>query len=305
MAQRITLEHIRQWLAEGRGYGHGVWYKPWIKIQTRGSPSGGNLQFKFIPELGRHSNLLSAGELRLVRFLLYLGVADLREQFPCWPWPFHHPLYQHPNFNPSPIPWSSGTLAIAEKIGVSHPRYPGTRLFHVPTIDVLATVHGSPHFRSVAFAVKPDPNEQNLSEWDATKLAIQKGYCEELGIPWFLISADNIPETLSENLKILLSYSWQKPELGELLSKFSNLLNPRLLNGEQISNCITTAARKLSLTKDISNELFHRALWFKTIPIDLREPWVLGEPAHLCDGQWVETTRKYLLGGRQEWQMTL
>lgn len=175
----------------------------------------------------------------------------------------------------------------------------------MPTIDVLATVHGSPHFRAVAFAVKPDPNEQNLSEWDATKLAIQNGYCDELGISWFLISAENIPETLSENLKILLSYSGQKPELGELLSKFSNLLNPRLLNGEQISNCITTAARKLSLTKEMSNELFHRALWFKTIPIDLREPWVLGEPAHLCDGQWVETTRKYLLGGRQEWQMTL
>lgn len=297
MAQRVTLKHINQWIAEGRGYGHGTSYRPWIKIKTRGLPGKGNLQFKYIPELGRHGHLLSAGELSLVRVLLYLGVADLREQFPCWPWPFYHPLYQHPNFSPSPIPWSSGTLEIARRIGVSHPRYPGTSLFHVPTIDVLATVQGNPHYRAVAFSVKPDPSEKSLSEWDAAKLAIQKTYCEELEIPWHLISGDDIPNSLSENLKVLLPYSIPKPELDDALKKFSDLLTPKLLDGEPISVCIATATTKLGMTNELGHELFHRGLWFKSLPIDLREPWVLSEPADICDGQWIDATRAYLLGG--------
>lgn len=297
MAQRITIKNIRQWLAEGRGYGHGTEYIPWIKIKKRGLPGKGNLQFRFIPELGRYGHLLSAGELRLVRLLLYLGVADLREQFPCWPWPYHHPLYQHPNFTSSPLPWSSGTLAIAQKIGVSHPRYPGTRLFHIPTIDVLATVHGNSHYRAVAFSVKPDPNDENLSEWDASKLAIQQGYCAELSIPWHLISGDQIPETLSENLRVLLPYSIPKSELDDHLKHFSVLLTSKLHDGESISISITAVANRLGIPNELGHKLFHRALWLKTLPLDLRKPWVMSEPAHLCDSRWLATTRDYLLGG--------
>jgi len=296
MAQRITLKRIAQWIAEGRGSGHGTSFQPWIKIQTRGSPSLGNLQFRYIPELGRYGHLLSAGELRIFIFLLYLGVADLRDQFPCWPWEHPHPLYLHPDFNPCPIPWSAGTLSIAKKMGISHPRYPGTRIFHIPTIDVLATVPGSPNFRAVAFAIKPDPDEQKLSEWDAAKLAITSAYCEELSFPWHLISAGTIPETLSENLKILVHYSGQKPQLDALLAKFSELLTPSLLDGTPISSCIRNGAQALGLSEDLSFELFHRGLWFKTLPVDPREPWIFGEPAHLCNGKWIDTARNYLLG---------
>lgn len=296
LRQRITLKLIKQWISDGYGYGHGISYTPWIRIRTRGLPGLGNIQFRYIPELGRYGNLLSDGELRLFRLLYYLEVADLREQFPCWPWPHHHPLYQHPRFNPSPIPWSSGTLDLAKRIGVSHPRYPKTKLFHIPTLDILATVHAEPYFRAVAFAVKPDVDEKNISELDAVKLAIQIAYCEELGIPCNLFPSDDIPVTLSENLKVLFPYSTPKPELNNLLAKFSEILSLILLDRVPIRVGIKTTTNKLGLSEDLGNELFHRALWFKTLAIDVRKPWILGEPATLCDGSWIQSTRNYLLG---------
>ena len=296
LAQRVTLEHIKQWIAEGRGCGHGSEYVPWIKIKKRGLPGKSNLQFRFIPELSRSGHLLSAGELHLVRLLLYLGVADLREQFPCWPWPAPHPLHQHPNFNPRHLSWSKGTAAVAKKLGICHPRFPGTRLLHIPTIDVLATIKAKPDYRAVAFSVKPDPTKSDLSEWDAAKLSIQEAYCWELNIPWSLISAENIPATLRENLRVLIHHSAPKPNLDEKLARFSELMTTTLVAGDAIENCIQRTASQLAISVDLSLELFHRALWRKAIPIDLRKPWVMREPAPLCDQTWIAATRHYLIG---------
>lgn len=297
MAQRVTQKHIEAWIAEGRGYGHGPAYIPWIKIRTRGSPTGGNLQFRYIPELGRYAHLLSAGELKLARLLLYLGVADLREQYPCWPWKHPHPLFEHPHFNPSPIPWSKGTLACAEKLQINHPRYPGTMIYHIPSIDLLATIRVPGNYQAVAFAVKPDPNIVELDEWAAAKLSIQATYCEELLIPWHLVSSNLIPDTLSENLKILLHYSGPNPALDDTQKRFTQRLLTCLSTDSSLNESLEFAIRTENLSRPVALELFHRALWSKTLPIDLRQPWVFSMPPVLTDGAWIVDTKRTLLGG--------
>ena len=296
MAQRVTQQHIEAWIAEGRGYGHGAAYLPWIKIRTRGSPTGGNLQFRYIPELRRYAHLLSAGELKLARLLLYLGVEDLREQYPCWPWKHPHPLYGHRNFNPTPIPWSQGTLACAKKLQICHPRYPRTTIYYIPSIDLLATIRVPGNYHAVAFAVKPDPNDVELDEWAAAKLAIQATYCEELLIPWHLISSNLIPDTLTENLKILLNYSDSDPALDNTLKRFTLRLRTCLSADNSIDESLAYVIRTESMPRPFALELFHRALWFKSLPIDLRQPWVFSMPPVLTDGTWIADTKRHLLG---------
>ena len=292
----ITTETIKSWIEEGRGQGHGTDYIPWIKIQTRGSPTLGNLNYRYIPTFNRYGHFLSVGEGNLEDFLLYLGVSDLREQFPCWPWKHPHPLYGHPEFNPASIPWSPGTLAIARSMGITHPRFPGTKLYHIPTIDVLATVPAPVTNRAVAFAVKPDLSKVEIEEGDAIKLALQRDYCDRLSIPWRLFSPNQIPETLSNNLRILFHYSAPAPNIASIQVQFADVLGNRLSASETIKDSLSYTRRRLRLSKKLGEELFHRALWFKQIPIDIRKAWVFGAPPILTDDRWISETRTYMLG---------
>lgn len=296
MSLRITKAKIQTWITEGRGSGHGAEYQPWIKITTRKSPSGGNLQYRYIPELGRHSHLLSAGELSLARLLLYLGIEDLREQYPCWPWKHPHPLYQHPHFNPSPTPWSQGTLACANQLQIRHPQYPNTKIPSVPTIDLLATVRAPKNYRAIAFSVKPDPKDVPLDEWEAAKLAIQAAYCKELDIPWKLFSSSQVPETLKSNLEILINYSNPTTVLPAHLDRFTKRILTCLTPDTSLEESLDFVKRTEGLPHTLALNLFHRALWFQCIPIDIRYAWSFSAPPVLTDGYWITQTRQYLLG---------
>ncbi len=159
---QVTSQKIIQWISEGRGQGHGKEYIPWLLIKRRQSPTGGSLQYRYIPQFDRYAHLMSKQELDVVRFLLWVGVVDVREQFPCWPWPHPHPLYQHSEYCPTTIPWSNGTLACARDLGIKHPNFPGTNIPYIPTLDMLVTLPIAGSLRAVAIAVKPDEDEVRL-----------------------------------------------------------------------------------------------------------------------------------------------
>lgn len=298
MARRaiVTPRHIETWLRDGHGQGHGSQYLPWIKITTRGSPSGGNLQYRYLPELSRYGHLLSAGELAVLRLLLFLGVSDVREQFPCWPWKHPHPLYGHPQFSVSPIPWSSGTLACARDIKIRHPRYPSTSIYYVPTIDILATVSTGTTVRAVAFAVKPDPSDVPLDENDAAKLAISMEYSRQLSIPWRLVSAKRIPAALATNLEVLIHYSGPTRQPVDVERRFNARMTSHLSESIALGETIAHVEQLEQLDRSTSMMLFHRALWYRAIPIDLRQPWLFSTPPALTTNHWIAGVRDYLFG---------
>lgn len=293
----ITYEKIMQWILEGRGQGHWHDYEPWIKITRRGSPSGGNLQFRYIPQFDRHFHLLAAGELRIALLLLWLGVDDLRDQFPCWTRPHPHPLYLHPAFNPATIPWSEGTVSCARSLGIKHPRYPNTKIDYIPTIDLLATLRIPRSVRAVAFAIKPDEKDVPLEPADLEKLAIQKEYCIRLDILWQLISGSFVPETLNTNLKFLIHYSSPLCHSFEMVwDKFITKLNARLTSNSSINEVIASIERTMGIEHKVALTLFHRALWFRKTRVDLRHAIVMSAPPTLSDQEWVKATSDYMFG---------
>lgn len=294
---RVTEEKIKQWINEGRGQGHGAEYIPWIKIVRGGSPTWGNLQYRYVPQLDRYFHLLSRNELHIVRLLLWLQVADLRDQFPCWPWPHPHPLYQNPSFHPVSMTWSEGTLMCAQGAGIKHPLFPGTKIFHIPTVDLMATVKTVGSVRAVAFDIKFTKVKAALDDHSLEKLAIKREYCLQLGIPWKLVSSSDIPSTLASNLFILIHYSGElEQSLVGIWEHFLEVLSRHLSPDLSINDTLKIVEFATKLKFDQVLQLFYRALWFRKTSIDLREALVMNSPPMLSDQAWVQSTSDYMLG---------
>lgn len=297
MGMRVTEDRILQWLDEGRGQGHYSEFLAWIQITRRDSPSGGNLQDRYIPQFNRHFALLSANELCFARFILWLGVDDLREGFPCWTVPHAHPLYLNPHYLPSQLPWSKGSIHCAETLHIRHPCFPRTKIPYIPTVDLLATLRTQQSVRAVAFAIKPDEADVPLSEYDLVKLAITKEYCRQLEIPWLLVSSSMIPATLSSNLEVLLNYSGPLKDSQQKVWKlFIEELNDRLTPDFPILNALCAIQQSLGLDKETVQAYFHRALWFRRTRIDLRQAVIMSQPPVLNDDAWILKVSSYLLG---------
>lgn len=240
---------------------------------------------------------MSKEELHIVRFLLWLGVLDIRDQFPCWPWPHPHPLYLHPNYHPATLPWSEGTIVCADKLGIKHPTYPGTRLKHIPTFDILVTLPCGGSVRAASVAVKPDEKDVPLTNEDLEKLAIQKEYSAQLDIPYKLMSGSMIPGTLASNLLILIHYSSQIEEPhGSAWGAFVSVLNSHISPDMTIKQSLKLVENITRLSWEIVLIYFNKALWFRKTNIDLRQAIVMNAPPALSDYSWLQPTINYVFG---------
>ncbi len=124
-----TIEkNLREQIKAGRGQGHGADYQPWLQVSRRRSPSNGNINFRHLPILGRHSHFMSRNEWHIALWILWLGVEDLREQFPLWPFPHPHPLFGRAEVEQTRLPSSRGTLEIAKELGIDHGRIVGSNI---------------------------------------------------------------------------------------------------------------------------------------------------------------------------------
>src|SRR5438046_66472 len=108
MAKRnrdIDQRGIERRIAEGRGQGRGLDYRPWLEVQD--VPSNGLASRIKGWKTGRLHHLFSNLETSFFYLTEWSSiVTDTREQFPLLP--------------------QSETLAIAEEIGVAHPANPKT-----------------------------------------------------------------------------------------------------------------------------------------------------------------------------------
>jgi hypothetical protein len=129
--RRMDAEGIQRQIAEGYGQGHGSDYKPWLPIQ-RASTRGHRWRVQGWTHQ-RAYHLYTEAQQRYFYILdLAPGVTEIREQFPLLP--------------------LEATLAIAERLGVEHPREPGASYPRVLVTDFLVTAGGVEHPRVVCDA---------------------------------------------------------------------------------------------------------------------------------------------------------
>lgn len=167
---------------EGRGLGFLADYKPWIKIQDIAS-KGTCTRIKGI-KTGRVHHLLSMLELNCFYCLDWCEeVFDIREQYPLD---------------------LDETLAIANEIGIRHPRVPVTQDDVVLTTDFLITLHNPINFRDVAITVKYAKDLENPRVVE--KLEIERHYWQRRGIDWLIITENQINSILVKNIKWIHPY---------------------------------------------------------------------------------------------------
>lgn len=162
-------------LAEGRGQGEGMNYRPWLTIHD--FPSRGyavRIKGQTIP---REYHLMSRLERDYFTCLDWNDqVTDIREQYPMR---------------------LQDTLRIADMAGIRHPADPGSGFPVVMTTDFLITTAD----RIYARAVKPseDLSKPRVLE----KFEIERRYWKSKGIDWKIVTEKQINTKRAANIRWL------------------------------------------------------------------------------------------------------
>lgn len=191
----------------GYGEGKGRSYVPWLTVRSFGSKGMSHR----VPSVtaGRMHHLLSNGEYGCFLLLDWSPLTvDIREQFPL------HPVEE--------------TREIAEALGYAHPRrhrkVKGEWILEdgVMTSDFRVEFVDGAGVAEVVISVKPlkDLSNERVLE----KLELERRYWARRGVPWFLVTEEELPKDLIANLSFLApfrhidGYGVEPGELPEVLS---------------------------------------------------------------------------------------
>ena len=173
----------------GYGEGKGLTYMPWLTVRSFGSR--GMSHRALSSTVGRSHHLFSNGEYGcFLRVDWSRLVTDIREQYPL------HPIEE--------------TRQIAATLGYAHPqrarKIKGEWIQEdgVMTSDFrveLADGAGAPE---VIFSVKLKSELANLRTLE--KLEIERHYWARRGVPWYLITEEELPPDLVANLSFLAPF---------------------------------------------------------------------------------------------------
>lgn len=282
-APKITYNRLRQWILAGYGQGHGENYVPWLQIKRWNSSPNSTQSFGSVPPFKRETDFLSRSEWLLALVFSWLG-AEVREQFPLWPWPHPHPLYGLDSQLDSKLPWSSGLLAVCEKAGIEYGNFIGTTIPYVWTLDQILTIRwlDSTYPSCVAISVKPSESEKfkHIDSLDRAvgKLEIERRYCEEMAIPYFIADSNLYPGPLLGQLEWLRTAAYSiDPKLEDCLSPFINRFMGRS-EDYSISEWIILLQTDFKLTKPEADYLIQHCLWHQVIDCDLSKNIDMNHP---------------------------
>jgi len=172
-------------LREGQGTGHGIHYKPWIKVHEFGTCGRSHRHCGWMH--GRIYQFLS--DLEFYYFLLMQwedSVIDIREQYPLLP------LDQ--------------TILIAKDLGILHqPKNSKEKI--VLTTDFMLTVKAGTETKSVARTIKPDAHLDKSRTIE--KFMIEQAYWKLKGVDWGIVTEAQISRTMARNIySIYNDYFW-------------------------------------------------------------------------------------------------
>lgn len=171
---------VRKLKASGKGRGSD--YRPFLKVAD--VPSLGLSHRPRGIKTGRVHQFLS----NIERDLFYLldwqdTVVDIREQFPLD---------------------REETLTIADRVGIIHPTYKTTGAVVVQTTDFVVNVICGGQEVERAYSAKPATDLDDVRTLE--KLEIERLYWQARGVPWSIVTDDDIPKTLVRNIDWVHGY---------------------------------------------------------------------------------------------------
>lgn len=282
-AKGIRWKKLAERIRNGFGQGHGPHYLPWLTIRRKNPSPTSNQVVSWMPGLGRTGHYFSRGEYHTALTLLWLGVLDIREQFPLWPIPHPHPLTGAAGTLVGQLPWSRGLLSIAQEAGIEHGVEFGTPLPYVATMDLLVTVPGEQGPMLVALSSKPIDDSNDEVRWRTLeRLELERRYCAEMDIPYRVSSSALVPLLMAGQLEWFLdsaSRSWE-PYKVDLADVFAETFREH--SDLPITEAVYASASRMRLDLDTCWLLFRHCAWHQLIDIDLSHRILTSRPA--CRG---------------------
>lgn len=196
MRSRYNLppEKMARWLAEGRGQGVGIGYRPWFTVGD--VPSNGLSYRMWGLIIPRPYHLLSRNEEKYFLWVEWRkDVIDIREQYPLLP--------------------IEETIEIAKLLGVKHIKDRAGNL--VPYTDDFVITFSTPSGpMNRVRAVKSVAELNSDRVWE--KFAVHQAYWERRGIDWGVVPDTSIPTVVADNVRIIRN-SLDTPACGVITAE--------------------------------------------------------------------------------------
>ncbi len=295
----MTWDKLNTRIQQGYGMGHGADYQPWLTLRRKNSSRESNQVAAHLHPLHRPGYFFSRGEYQIALLLLWLGIHDLREQYPLWPIAHPHPLYGAPGTDGLQLGYCTGLLDIAAEAGIEHGHFPGTDIPYVATIDFLITVRDGSDFDLVAISCKPIEDPAQEVKWRTLeRLELERRYAERNGIRYLIISSRFVPILMAGQLEWCMERASlaDTPHLAQSVLGFSREFTsaPNLA----VSDAVARASESQQLSLEEGWAVFRHCAWTQAIDIDLSTPLLTSYPARRSGRTLRERLRRSLFEGR-------
>ncbi len=173
-----TQAKFERYMKEGRGRGNGKDYKPWITIQDFSSKGRSSRTPGW--KTNRVHHFFSDHEKRLFYLFEWSDtVTDIKEQFPL------------DNLDLA--------MSIATDMGIKYPVDSQSGIPYVLTSDFMLTVNNNGKHLQIVRTVKQSTElEKNRV---IEKLELERRYYSAQGIDWGIVTDNEIPRLLAENVE--------------------------------------------------------------------------------------------------------
>lgn len=265
----MTPQKLAARIAQGHGIGSGATYIPWLTLRRKNTSPDSNQVISRMPPLRRTAHYFSRGEYHTALLLLWLGVSDLREQFPIWPIAHPHPLENHADTRTGTRPWSKGLAAIAADAGIKHGTEYGTRVPYIASLDLVATTEHQGGYALTIFSSKPIETPHDKVRWRTReRLELERRYAAEIAARYYVSSSALISLLTAGQLENWLDASTLEstPRLQAIAVQFAAIVQDT--KDLSIVEAVTRAAAVCSLQLDEAWFLFRHCAWTQAIDID-------------------------------------
>jgi hypothetical protein len=246
-ARRPTQEIVERWIKAGFGQGDGTAYKPFTYVRDIPSPGLSNTVKSSVTNRIHH--YITRQEYHLHLLAEYSqSIINIRERFALLPW--------------------DETQAIASKLGIRHPRYPGTATPTVLTTDLLLTRKHSDGIELIAVSAILS---KHLTPQTLEKLLIERLYWNRRGISWLLATEKNIPKLRAGNLQFfeLARHDDRASKSGISPALFSRRFEANHAQDRCFNEILEKTSREMSVDVQTGFALLGTAVWKHISRIDL------------------------------------
>lgn len=246
-----SVRDVSRWISQGYGQGELSGYRPFFHVRDIASQSLSAMVH--CPHTNRVHHYCHALHHEVHMLCMFApGTYDIRESFAALPW------------------WE--TRAIAETLGIEHPRYGKSRVPWVLTTTILLSRRRDEGIEQVALSLvasDQSSSERPSAEW--RQASILTTYWSSRGIRHLIITADQLPRTRARNLihfwgsAINTDEDESLPPMDDFVAKALVHFKPRTPQSEGL----TELSRDLGISKKGADIQLGRAIWSRALQVDL------------------------------------